>query len=376
MTMDPIIIVGGGVVGTCLAYRLRDAPAEVVLLEKAEPGSGTTARSLASFAWHSTTDPAVHTLVRRSWDLYAPLVEDGTLDYSVNGALRTANTEEKIAALRADAGGFEDLGVRAEVLPSAALADHGLYPEAGREGGLYLPDVGQLQPQELVEFFLSAAQPEVDVRTGVEVTDVVVEDGRATGVETTDSHLDAGLVVNAAGPWAPALNDLAGVSVPLKHTFGPLVEFEAAEPMEIPTVGLESGHFFDWEPPGTVFAGHHPLIASELSVWDVATLEDPDADHDVGDEFRAEVGTAIEATFPALRDAEAVGETVGLRCVTPDGLPVVGETDLDGFWVMTGMSGKGYTMAPVCAATIADALRPGSPGVPAMLSPSRFDESA
>ena len=89
--MDPVVVIGGGIIGTSVAYELASREIPVVLYEKNSLGSGSTAKSMAIFFWHQDDpSPLEHRLRERAWDTYGPLIDDGTIEYTQIGTLDLA----------------------------------------------------------------------------------------------------------------------------------------------------------------------------------------------------------------------------------------------------------------------------------------------
>lgn len=367
--MDPVVIVGGGIVGTNLAYRLRDRSRPVVLYERDALGSGTTGDSVAIFVRHqSTPDRRSHVLRERAWEHYRPLIEDGTLSFQRIGTLDVARTDAELADRREATEALSEFGVEASMLEPAALADHGLDPDAVA-GAMWTPNDGYLDPAEIVRYYArEAADAGVAVETGTAVTDVRVEDGSVVGVETTDGTRPAAAVVNAAGPWAPTVNDMAGVSLPFRHNRGPVVVLGKDEPFSLPFVQFGDGLYVRGEGRSQAFAG------SFGASYEEAERLDPTDARSVDHGFYLEVGERIEEAIPRLEGAEVVADWVGVRTLTPDGVPAVGETAVDDLYVAAGMNGLGVTVAPAIGEFLAGRIAGETvdPEMAAYLDPSRF----
>ncbi|MFB6296975.1 MAG: NAD(P)/FAD-dependent oxidoreductase [Salinirussus sp.] len=358
-----IAVVGGGITGAALAYHLRDSDHDVTVYERDRPGAGTTGKSIASFGWHLLGEEPLRGIVERSWSTYEPLIADGRLSYREIGLLFPASSESVFADLTATAEAVREAGAPAAALDPGDVADHGVDPGVASAGAAWYPTVGRFDPTEVVSVLVEAARAGgVGVRTGVEVTDVRTTDGAVTGLVVDDGEVDADVVVNAAGPWAPAVDAMAGVSLPLRHSRAPISVLDPSGAVTLPTVSLENGVYFTGQASGRVLAGHAPHAAGETDPWAAATrFDDPD-DVDgrgmgsTGETHREAVAEHAPAAVPELADAEIVDEWRGIRCLTPDGRPMVGPTAVDGYLVATGMSGWGMTLAPGCGELLAASL--------------------
>jgi len=165
------------------------------------------------------------------------------------------------------------------------------------------------------------------------------------------------------------VNALAGVSLPLRHTRGPILALRAEGRSRVPFVRLERNIYARPCGDDGVYVGHY------ATTYDEAVEVDPDEPRSPDDAFRRAAEEALETFLPRLADARTVDEYVGLRTVTPDGRPVVGETSVDGFLVAAGMTGQGVTLAPVVGQLLAEVVETGvTPEDAEPLSPSRFDE--
>jgi len=364
----PVIVVGGGVVGTSVAYFLRDADRSVYLLEKDDVGSGTTAASIAQFIHHQER-PTHEEYARRkrAWEWYGPRVESGALSFEQVGTLHLAAGDDGRGGLDGLANAHAAFGLDVDVFDSGDLAPLGLDPGRLRSGFL-LPGDGYLDPRELVGHWADAAREAgVSVETGVEVTDVRTRHGAVTGVETTAGEYDAGTVVNAAGPWVRELDGMAGVSVPLRHTGGPVVVLEVDRSRSLPLTFFGNEVYLRSDGEGRVLAGK---FATD---YNSAEQVDPDGTFGVSGSFYEEVAETVERYAPGFEGYEWGEEWFGLRTVTPDGHPVVGRTSIDGYVVATGMSGYGVTLAPTVGQGVASLIETGKqPPSVAPLGPGRF----
>lgn len=250
--------------------------------------------------------------------------------FEQTGTLHAARTDENVAAVRSLGSDLASLSVETEWLDPAALGRYDLAPdELG--GGLFLPEDGVLDPTEILQHHGDTlADGGHVVQTATAVTDIVVEDGVVTGVETTAGYDTVNVVINAAGPWAPRLSDCTGVSLPIRHTEGPILVLQSETPVSLPLTFFEEGIYLRQEGAVRALAGRMDTD------YEGATELDPD-----------------EARRP---EEQFLNGWTGLRTVTPDGLPIVDETRVDGYVVACGMNGFGVTYAPAIGALVAELL--------------------
>jgi len=364
---DPIVIVGGGILGASVAYHLRDVDRPVVLFEKNDLlGGGTTRESIAMLGLSYSAPRALR---RHSRDYYYSLIDDGTVSFDRIGTLEIRETDATIASLERTAGDLAELGHRTEWLSPDEVREFGVDPPEGSRC-LHIPDEGYLDPSEIIGYWADEAQSEgVSVRTDSPVTDVRVRDGVVTGVETASGRIATDTVVNTAGPWAPQINQMAGVSLPLRHNYGPILVLQTDEEISLPNTSFPNGHYFREESTAQVFAGRHGRS------FDEAERSRPDHARSVPESFYLDVEETISNWIPKLAETRIVNEWVGLRTITPDGQPIVGETSVEGFSVACGPSGQGVTLAPAIGRELAETIGSSrsDPAVPE-LAPERFDD--
>lgn len=352
-----VVIVGGGVIGTALAAALAGR-AEVTLLERGSLGEGTTAASMAMVHRQQPAPSEYDQRLRDlAWKRYEPHLDE--LTHTKVGSLYVAESEPFADQLREAAPELRELGVETDYIDAEELSGFGV--EAGI-GAIHTPEEGYFEPDELVEHFSARARERgARIETGVEVTGI--DPGGEVEIATTDGEFAADAVVNAAGPWAPAVDRLVGLEFPLRHTRGPILSFSCPRDPE-PFTLFERGLYCRSHPEGL----HVGRFATD---FEAGERLDPDETLSVPEPFREEV-EEFAGTVPAIREREVVDEWVGVRTVTPDGRPLVGGTGVENYHVATGMSGLGVTLAPAVADLLADRLLGAEHELLEALSPARF----
>ena len=215
-----VIVVGGGVVGASIAYHLtKVGVSDVLLLERHELTGGTTWHAAGLVAQLRSTENLTR-LAQYTLELYQRL-EDETgqaTGFRAPGAISLAPTEARWEELRRTAAMARYLGVVAEEIgPSEIAEKFPLCEVSDIVGGIWLPDDGAVGPSDVTMALAKGARNGgAKVLEGTGVDDLIVTDGRCTGVITDDGErIEADTVVLACGLWTRHLAAKQGVNVPL-----------------------------------------------------------------------------------------------------------------------------------------------------------------
>ncbi len=364
-----VVIVGGGVIGTSIAFHLaRAGVRDVVVLERRFLGAGGTGRSVGIIRQLYPTAEAMR-MVRRSLDVYRRFDDavGGDSGYVGCGALIGVGP-----SMRAQLDGAlalqRSLGVRAELLApaEAARVEPRIDPSA-LAGVVYEPDSGYADPSGVTLAYAAAARRlGVAVEQGAEVTAILTGADRVRGVAmATGDVIAAPVVVNAAGLWSPRLAALAGIELPIVIGRHPvfIVERDADfGPPHMVFLDLAGGAYVRPETGGLTLTG---------SLTDDETQHPMDPDQLGGEVGFAEATLALERTaraVPRLGEARYRQGYAGAFDITPDWMPILDQSPLAGFWIATGMSGHGFKLAPAIGEMIAALIT----GAPPPVSPAPF----
>ncbi|QLD88008.1 FAD-dependent oxidoreductase [Natronomonas salina] len=228
MSDTDVVVVGGGSTGVGVARDLAMRGVDVTLCERGGLGAGTTGRShglLHSGARYATADPEGASHCIRENRI---LREIGGVAVEATGGLfvQLANDDPEHFAQRRDA--CRELDIPATELSATEAREMEPELSADVERGFRVPD-GVLYPSRLVAATAESARRHgAELRIGTPVEDVVVEDERVIGVETSAGRIAADHVVNAGGAWAGKVAALAGLDVPMAPTRGVMVAVDLA----------------------------------------------------------------------------------------------------------------------------------------------------
>ena len=214
-----VVIVGGGIMGCSLAYHLTlRGWTDIVLLERRQLTSGTTWHAAGLVGQLGATQNLTR-LAQYTTELYSELERETgqNTGYRQIGSLAVANNPARFEELRRGASMARCFGLEVNVLSIREVAD--LWPLMATDdlvGAVHLPRDGQTNPVDTTQALAKGARSRgARILENVEVLEIVVEKGRATGVKTASGDIAAEYVVNCAGMWARDLGAKTGTTVPL-----------------------------------------------------------------------------------------------------------------------------------------------------------------
>ncbi len=363
MRSSDIAIIGGGVIGLSIAWRLAAQGATVTVLDSGEPGQATQAAAgmlapLAECRAPSSLLPLALDSLRRYPDFAAALREQTGMDISLcgPGLLRVARTEDEEDALCRTHSWQRDAGLPLRWLSGdeARVLEPSLCPQV-RAAVLSL-DERHVPPRRLHRA-LQAACLQSRVRLlHCTVTEFNCERARVTCVQTAQGRIPCGEVVIAGGAWSAELAARLKAAFPVRPVRGQTVTLRPTVPLRH-TLYSPNGYLVP-RPDGTVLAG--------------ATEEDAGFDARPTAEGVASLLLSAMSLVPALAEAAWDNVRVGLRPVTPDGMPLLGRVPgWENVSVAAGHGRNGILLAPLTADALADWLLRAAPPPPAF-SAARF----
>jgi glycine oxidase len=350
------IVVGGGVIGLCSAWRAARRGADVVVLERGQPPAGATrvaAGMLAPVGELAFGEPELLEMTLAAARLYPGFVselEEASglrTGYAEHGALHVALDRDEAAELRRVHELQLSLGLEAEWLSPRRCRElePGLTPSF--HGGVHAPGEGSVDPRSLTAALLAALEAEgVEVRTGVEVSAALLDGERIEGVKVAGEELRAGAVVLASGAWSGQAEWLPPAArPPVRPVKGQILELRS----------------LDGTPPcERIVASERvylvPRADGRLIVG--ATVEEQGFDTRVTGGGVHELLREAYRLLPDVAEMELVEAMAGLRPGTPDNLPLVGPGALEGLALATGHYRNGILLAPLAAEKVADLLAP------------------
>ena len=214
-----VVVIGGGVIGTSVAYHLAHMGwKDVVLLERDRLTSGTTWHAAGLIVTFGSTSETSTELRKYTRDLYRRLeAETGqATGFNPVGFIEVAADADRLEEYRRVAAFNRLCGVRVEEISPAEVKK--LFPLARVDdilAGFYVADDGRANPVDVTMALAKGARMAgARLIEGVRVTNVLQQNGRVTGVRTETGDIQAEYVVNCAGMWARQLGERDGVTIP------------------------------------------------------------------------------------------------------------------------------------------------------------------
>jgi glycine/D-amino acid oxidase-like deaminating enzyme len=409
---ERVAIIGGGVTGALAAVRLAERGFDVVALEKAHLGNGSSSRSNACIRAQFGVEETVVGMMYSEWwytqfhdALKTPLEQAQTVIEQNGYLFLYEDPEQAGAAWRSDLRDAariaweralaqvamqQRMGLPVEVLSPAEVSEHWPHIEPERLiGATWCPTDGFLHPHVIYgEGFRRARELGVDVRQGVEVIGARLRHGRIVSLETTGGEIEADWFVNATNAWAPRVSRrLGGMSLPVAPTKRYLYHMKVNRPI-MPDEELR-------HQPMTIYGmgpgrGAHsrPDGPQLILAWAHATPPEPEFSDD--DQDRIEQGYShehglenygyailaeMELFAPELANCGGLaGTSCGYYGVTPDANPLIGfDTQQENLLHAAGFSGHGLMHAPITAVLV-EALLAGDAKEGLVNLPAPFEQ--
>ncbi|KKE98919.1 GcvT family protein [Mycolicibacterium obuense] len=362
------VIIGGGVIGTSVAYHLTKLGlTDVVLIEQGQLSSGTTWHA-AGLVGQLRASEGMTRLVQYSTTLYSELEAETGLSagYKQCGGVTVARTEDRMEQLRRTAANAAAFDLDCRLLTPAEAADH--YPVMRTDdlvGAIWLPADGKANPTDLTFALAKGARMRgARIVEKTRVLDVTTADGAVTGVRTDAGDIEADIVVNCAGQWAKQVAAMVGANVPLHSAehFYVVSESIAGVHPDLPILRDPDGYtYFKEEVGGLVIGGFEPEAKPWVSPdaipypFEFQLLEE-DWEH-----FEILMNSAL-LRIPALETTGIKKFYNGPESFTPDNQFILGEApECRNFFVGAGFNSVGIATAGGAGRALAEWIVEGAP---------------
>ena len=367
--------------GCAVAYSLAEAGRkDILLLEKEDSLATQTTSQAAGLVGQVRSTVEEVKLLMWSAETFERLQADSPESpaWRQVGSLRVAHCDERIEELKNLKTVADEAGLETEFIDNDRARE--LWPLMtfdGVKAVLWCPSDGYVQPYDLTMSYAAEGRKlGVDFRTGVRVSEVKLDDGRVSGVETDQGAIECEMVINAAGAFAYQLASSVGIELPIfpvRHEFFMTIDCEGIEPT-LPVVRIPDSSIYvrsevnsilvgGWETgslstdPRTVpLNGEQPIVEED---WEVL-------------EF---LGENVLPQVPAINELGIRHISKGWPTFTPDGRFIIGESSkVKGFVMAGGCNAHGISGSAGIGRHLVESLLEDEPSPYVKnLSPDRFD---
>jgi glycine oxidase len=362
MTALRVAIIGGGVCGLGVGWKLAQAGAQVTIFERGEPARGATWASAGMLAPQMELRPEEEQITLlgreslRRWRRFAAELEEAagiSIDYRDEGTLLVALDRDAAEQLRFLHRHQSELGLPVQWL--SAYEAHRLEPHLSRRAvaALFSQEDHQVDPRRLGEALVQAfvrAGGQLCAHSPVErvLTDNSLQ--KVTGVRVCGEDIPADAVLLAAGAWSGLIEGLpAEVRPPVRPVKGQMLAVQQPQPPVL-------GHCV-WAMDARQFVYLAPKSDGRVLVG--ATVEEAGFDTQITAGGLLDLLRLAWETLPAIYDLPVVETWAGLRPGSRDNAPILGKTPIAGLYMATGHYRNGILLAPVTAEDVAQVILTG-----------------
>jgi len=346
-----VVIIGAGGHGLAAAYYLaRDhGITDVAVLEKGYLGGGNTGRNTTIIRSNYLTPEGVQ-FYDASVRLWQQLSEEFKLNlfYSTRGHFTLAHTDAAMRTMRWRAEVNKHYGVDSEVVDAADVKR--ACPQIDLSCGGHAPILGALYhaPGAIARhdavawgYGRGASERGVEIHQQTEVTGIDVVDGRVQGVRTTRGTIRTGKVLSAVAGYTPRITDMVGLHTPIYvHPLQAMVS-EPMKPWLDPILVSGSLHIYVSQS-----ARGELVMGASLDPYEVQTTRSTL-------DFVEGLSAHLLDMFPCLSHVKVMRQWAGLADMTPDFAPIMGRTEVAGFYLDAGWGTWGFKATPICGKTMA-----------------------
>jgi sarcosine oxidase subunit beta len=353
-----VVIIGGGVVGSSIAYHLAEQGCTNVLIVEREEkqGLGSTSKSMGGVRAQFATPVNIRMSIY-SIDVFSRFEEmtGQTADYRAHGYLFAATKESHLKYLRENQEKQRAFGLtNTEMISREDIVK--MIPQVRADdiiGGSYCPTDGFVDPYSVMTGFSKSARDRgVRLWLNAQVTGIDVDKGEITGVRTTKGDVSTSTVVNAAGPWASIVAELAGQQLPVEPLRRQIVKTQRCDflPVKFPMfIDLSTGFHFRREGEAILMAW-----SDDDETYGLKTAFTP--------EFIEKILIRAVERVPQFADLPVNPRQcwAGMYEVSPDHHAIIGPApDVKGLYYANGFSGHGVMHSPATGRIVSDQILHG-----------------
>jgi len=369
MNSTDVVVIGGGAIGSSVAYYLSRENVGVTLLERRELASEASGANMGGFCSQVMNDEIMD-LAAQSAQMYRTLSAEleYDLEFDPTGSYVLMDRPDQWPRLEENAKRlWQRHGVKVDLLGGEELAEAD--PDLARDipGASYCPNDFVLNPTKLVFGFAEAAMRlGAEISTFTEVEKICVENNEVKSVITNRGEIKTKSLVIAAGAWSPDIGRMLKLRIPVKPRRGQLLVTDTCPPAKLRYM-LDIDYLVTGYDLEAVERAHDPRIrlgvASVLSQtlngnWLVGSSRDfPGYDKETTIETLSFLARRATRFLPKLKHTNIVRTFAGLRPFSEDGHFIIDEVEeIDRVFLATAHHGEGIALAPSTGKLVADLI--------------------
>jgi sarcosine oxidase subunit beta len=363
-----VVIIGGGVNGCSLAYRLAQKGIDVVLVEKQYLSSGATGACGAGIRQQWSTKENAK-LAIQSVKIFEKLSTElgHDIEFRQGGYLIAVHDKQEMIQAKKNVAMQRSLGLTVDILPPEGMLD--IVPILDIQGmraigATFCPTDGHANPFQTTFAYADAARRlGADIKTHTTVLDIKTTKKIVSAVVTDQGTIQTNIVVNAAGVDSKAIAEMVHLHLPLTPFRKEIMATERLQPLfEAMVISFKDGIYFSQQREGQIVGGL-PIPEERGGFKTMPTFE-----------FLSHMAQTLTRYAPVLKHVNMLRHWTGFYDVTPDARPILGEVKaVKGFIQCNGFSGHGFMISPMVAQLLAELItNQKTPEVLKNLSLERF----
>lgn len=349
-----VVIIGGGVNGCSLAYRLTKKGLDVVVVEKKYLSSGATGACGAGIRQQWSTRENAE-LAIRSVKIFEHLSKElgQDIEFRQGGYLIAVHDKKEMKQAEKNVAMQRSLGLKVDILQPEQIPD--IVPILDVKGmrsigATFCPTDGHANPFRTTFAYADAAKSlGAEIYTHTTVTDLKIKGKEIRSVITEQGTIQTHVVVNAAGIDSKAIADMVKVKLPLIPMRKEIMATERLHPLfEAMVISFKDGIYFSQQKEGQIVGGI-PIPEEKAGYKTMPTLR-----------FLEHMSQTLTRYAPVLKHVNLLRHWTGFYDVTPDARPILGEVkEVKGFIQCNGFSGHGFMISPMVSTLLAELIADG-----------------
>ncbi|RXT06507.1 FAD-binding oxidoreductase [Ammoniphilus sp. CFH 90114] len=371
MKSADVVVIGGGVIGTSIAFRLAQQGRKTILIEKGAIGAATSG-SCDKAVFLQSKKPGFHLeLAKASREVYENLEEElqTPFEFQKCGGMIVIETEAQLEFMQKFVKEQQQANIPIELLSrkEALTLQPNLSPHI--LGATWGSEDAEVNPLLLSYAFVKAAKSNgAEIISHTEVTGIATINGQVSCVHTTQGDIATAAVINAGGPFAPKISEMVGIDLPIQPRRGVILITEKVAPFLKGNV-LCAQYITAKHLHKEANVNDNPYgIGLSLGQTESGNLliggsrEFKGFNREVGPVLLESIAQHACRIFPSLGSIRLIRTMVGFRPFTGDGLPIIDRApEIAGYYIAAGHEGDGIALSPITGHLVSCLLDGGGP---------------